>query len=78
MSMLEGRKPTWEEIQFIIEAHRHYRGIAIGYTATIITLSTLEIGYLAAVHMPSGKWILFIKASIILLIIMVPQNWTTC
>lgn len=30
-----------------IETHKHYRGIAFGYTATVITLATLQIGYLA-------------------------------
>ena len=31
-----------------IEIHKHYRGIAIGYTATVVTLSTLEIGFLVS------------------------------
>lgn len=30
----------------LIEVHKHYRGIAIGHTATTITLSTLQAGFL--------------------------------
>ena len=35
-------------VEWTMEIHKHYRGIAVGYTASVITLSTLQVAYLVS------------------------------